>query len=112
MARRIRLIILTSCNWLFWAAMFALTWHNMIPERLTMPSFLLSQLFAIPLGCCSLWFLINAHFHEMGWRLWVTAIAQCANGVLWAWCIDWLWKWHTNRATRGFEVVESKGDDA
>jgi hypothetical protein len=88
--------------------MFALAWNDMIPERLTTPTFLWSQLFALPMGCCSLIFLTHAQVHETGWRLLLSAGVTFANGIVWAWCIDWFWRRYVKRSTtRGFPVVKS-----
>jgi hypothetical protein len=112
MTRTLRIAILTGANWSFWFIAYGLTWHHQIPERLTAPTFLLSQLFAWPLGlfCFSLWFLINAQLHTAGWRLVLTAAILLANGVLWAWLLDWLWHSVTRRSPRGFPVRQ-KGDE-
>jgi hypothetical protein len=71
MTRTVRLPILAAFNWLFWVVLFGLPWHRQIPERLTLPIVLLSQLFAWPVGLLwvSLWFLVNAQLHTVDWRL-------------------------------------------
>ena len=112
MTRTARLTILSVSNWLFWAVMFGLTWHHRIPEWLTAPTFVLSQLFAWPLGalCFSLWFLINAELHATGWRLVLTSAIMLVNGVLWAWSLDWLWHRVARREPRGFPVGSENPD--
>ena len=109
MTRPTRLVILATANCLFWLAMFVLTWHHLIPERVIFGTFLLSQLFAWPLAvtCVSMWFLINAQFHDTGWRLALTGGIMVLNSALWAWCVDWLWQKapRRRREDRGFRVV-------
>lgn len=90
--RSVRIACLTSINYAFWLAIYIATWNGLIPEPWIKPSFLVSQIFAWPIGffCCSLWFLVNAQFHTTDWRLAVTTLGMLLNGLMWAWIIDWL----------------------
>ncbi len=105
MTRPRRLLILTAANCLFWIASCYVAWNRLIPERLILPELCISMLFAIPLGLCSLPFLVVSELHDTGWRIGVYGALTLANSIGWAWVVDWLWTKLTGKATpRAFPV--------
>ncbi len=91
MARNRRLFMLTAVNCGFWIASCYFSWNRLIPERFIAPAVLLSLLFAVPFGLCSLPFLVVSELHDTGWRIAVYGSLTLANSVAWAWVVDWLW---------------------
>lgn len=88
LSRMSRISVLVAANWLFWLGNAYASWNHLIPERLVVADMIVSLMFAVPLGCCSLPFLVVAQLHDTGWRIVTYGGLTLANGVLWAWLID------------------------
>ncbi len=105
MTRPRRLFVLTAANCLFWIASGYVAWNRLIPERLIPAAAFVSMIFAVPLGLCSLPFLVVSELHDTGWRIAVYGSLTLANSVAWAWLVDRLWTKLAGRASpRGFPV--------
>lgn len=96
---------MTAINWSFWIGSAYTSWNHLIPERFITLTVVVSSFFALPAGCCFLPFLVMAQLHDTGWRIATYGGLTLANGIAWAWVIDFAWsRLFSKPEARGFDV--------